>query len=79
MEHWWVKPKILLEGGTAPSSLFIIRYLASGRTRVFTVRSWRLVGLGRGTGAPAICIVILEWILIENVWKTAVHTAMQTV
>jgi hypothetical protein len=79
MEHWWKKSVTLLEGGTAPSSLFIIRYPVSDRTRVFTVRKWRPAGLERGTGATVICIVILISINIANVWKTAVLTAVRTV
>lgn len=51
----------------------------SDRTRVFTVRRWRPVGLERGTGAPAICTVILVSINIANVWKTAVLTAVHKV
>jgi hypothetical protein len=66
-------------GRTASSSLFIIRYPLSDRTPVFTVRRWRPVGLERGAGAPAICIVILVLINIANVWKTAFLTAMHTV
>lgn len=79
VEHWWEKPELLLERGTTPSSLFIIRYPGSDRTPVFTVRSWRPVGLERGAGASAICIVILVSINIANVWKTAVLTALHTV
>jgi hypothetical protein len=74
MERWWEKPEILLE-----SSLFIIRYPVSDRTPVCTVRRWRPVGLERGAGAPAICIVILVSTNVANVWKTAVLTAMNTV
>jgi hypothetical protein len=79
MEHWWEKSITLLEGGTAPSSLFIIRYPVSDRTRVFTVWRWRPADLERGTGAPAICIVILVSINIANVWKTAVLITVRTI
>jgi len=65
-------------GGRDSSSLFTIRYPVSDRTPDFTVR-WRPVGLERGAGAPALCIVILVSINIANVWKTAVLTILHTV